>query len=199
MIDDLDQARSRSRGRHDGSHRLRRDALSQALHQTGLAKAGPFSFVMRARASLLGTAAGGGFPQWNCWCPTCRIARRDPAGAPCPAPSPPPRSAPTASAGSCSTPRPTFATSWVGSPARTRVADPARAGRGRGPDRRRARPHAWARAPARGPASSALRHRRGPRESCEDDSRLLPVTRAFAEVTVTELVPWIEPRSAPLS
>jgi pyrroloquinoline quinone biosynthesis protein B len=27
---------------------------------------------------LLGTAAGGGFPQWNCWCRTCRIARREP-------------------------------------------------------------------------------------------------------------------------
>jgi pyrroloquinoline quinone biosynthesis protein B len=30
---------------------------------------------------LLGTAAGGGFPQWNCWCPTCRIARREPTRA----------------------------------------------------------------------------------------------------------------------
>jgi pyrroloquinoline quinone biosynthesis protein B len=30
---------------------------------------------------LLGTAAGGGFPQWNCWCPGCRIARSDPARA----------------------------------------------------------------------------------------------------------------------
>lgn len=30
---------------------------------------------------LLGTAAGGGYPQWNCWCPVCRIARRDPAAA----------------------------------------------------------------------------------------------------------------------
>jgi pyrroloquinoline quinone biosynthesis protein B len=30
---------------------------------------------------LLGTAAGGGFPQWNCWCPTCRIARVDPVRA----------------------------------------------------------------------------------------------------------------------
>ena len=30
---------------------------------------------------LLGTAAGGGFPQWNCWCPTCRVAREDPARA----------------------------------------------------------------------------------------------------------------------
>ncbi len=27
---------------------------------------------------LLGTAAGGGFPQWNCWCPTCRVARAQP-------------------------------------------------------------------------------------------------------------------------
>ena len=27
---------------------------------------------------LLGTAAGGGFPQWNCWCPPCRVARTDP-------------------------------------------------------------------------------------------------------------------------
>ena len=30
---------------------------------------------------LLGTAAGGGFPQWNCWCPGCRTARLDPARA----------------------------------------------------------------------------------------------------------------------
>lgn len=30
---------------------------------------------------LLGTAAGGGFPQWNCWCPPCRTARTDPARA----------------------------------------------------------------------------------------------------------------------
>jgi pyrroloquinoline quinone biosynthesis protein B len=27
---------------------------------------------------LLGTAAGGGFPQWNCWCPTCSAARAQP-------------------------------------------------------------------------------------------------------------------------
>lgn len=32
---------------------------------------------------MLGTAAGGGFPQWNCWCPTCRAVREDPgAGRP---------------------------------------------------------------------------------------------------------------------
>ena len=30
---------------------------------------------------LLGTAAGGGFPQWNCWCPCCRVARTDPEAA----------------------------------------------------------------------------------------------------------------------
>ena len=30
---------------------------------------------------LLGTAAGGGFPQWNCWCPTCRVAREQPTRA----------------------------------------------------------------------------------------------------------------------
>jgi len=30
---------------------------------------------------LLGTAAGGGFPQWNCWCPCCRLARDNPAAA----------------------------------------------------------------------------------------------------------------------
>jgi pyrroloquinoline quinone biosynthesis protein B len=33
------------------------------------------------RLILLGTAAGGGFPQWNCWCPTCRVARREPGRA----------------------------------------------------------------------------------------------------------------------
>lgn len=30
---------------------------------------------------LLGTAAGGGFPQWNCWCGPCRVARADPGRA----------------------------------------------------------------------------------------------------------------------
>jgi pyrroloquinoline quinone biosynthesis protein B len=33
------------------------------------------------RVVLLGTAAGGGFPQWNCWCPTCRVARETPGRA----------------------------------------------------------------------------------------------------------------------
>jgi pyrroloquinoline quinone biosynthesis protein B len=30
------------------------------------------------RVVLLGTAAGGGFPQWNCWCPICRAGRSTP-------------------------------------------------------------------------------------------------------------------------
>jgi pyrroloquinoline quinone biosynthesis protein B len=30
------------------------------------------------RVVLLGTGAGGGFPPWNCWCPTCRTGRSDP-------------------------------------------------------------------------------------------------------------------------
>lgn len=29
----------------------------------------------------MGTAAGGGFPQWNCWCPCCRVARTNPGDA----------------------------------------------------------------------------------------------------------------------
>jgi len=33
------------------------------------------------RVILLGTAAGGGFPQWNCYCPVCRVARDTPARA----------------------------------------------------------------------------------------------------------------------
>jgi pyrroloquinoline quinone biosynthesis protein B len=33
------------------------------------------------RLILLGTAAGGGFPQWNCYCPVCRVARDTPARA----------------------------------------------------------------------------------------------------------------------
>jgi pyrroloquinoline quinone biosynthesis protein B len=30
---------------------------------------------------LLGTAAGGGFPQWNCWCASCQVARTNPKAA----------------------------------------------------------------------------------------------------------------------
>src|SRR6476659_4985156 len=43
-------------------------------------ESGP-SALFQVRVILLGTAAGGGFPQWNCWCPTCRAARSDPRSA----------------------------------------------------------------------------------------------------------------------
>ena len=76
---EVDQARGRGRGRHDGSHRLRRDALKQNATTEGLAKAGPSLFSVQI--VLLGTAAGGGFPQWNCWCPSCRVARQEPSRA----------------------------------------------------------------------------------------------------------------------
>jgi pyrroloquinoline quinone biosynthesis protein B len=45
----------------------------------GSRKRAPYFF--RVQVILLGTAAGGGFPQWNCWCPTCRVARREPGRA----------------------------------------------------------------------------------------------------------------------
>jgi pyrroloquinoline quinone biosynthesis protein B len=40
--------------------------------------------MIRLRAVVLGAAAGGGFPQWNCACPLCRRARDgDPDAIPC--------------------------------------------------------------------------------------------------------------------
>jgi hypothetical protein len=42
---DVDQARGRGSGRHDGSHRLRRDALRRTTICEGLAKAGPLLFL----------------------------------------------------------------------------------------------------------------------------------------------------------
>jgi pyrroloquinoline quinone biosynthesis protein B len=71
----MDQARSGSRGRHDGSHCLRRDALTRAETKGSRKRA---LRLFNVHVVLLGTAAGGGFPQWNCWCPTCRAARSAP-------------------------------------------------------------------------------------------------------------------------
>ena len=34
------------------------------------------------RVRILGSAAGGGFPQWNCRCPTCEAARAGAAARP---------------------------------------------------------------------------------------------------------------------
>lgn len=75
----MDQARSGSRGRHDGSHCLRRDALTRAETKGSRKRA---LRLLTVHVVLLGTAAGGGFPQWNCWCPTCRVARSAPHRAP---------------------------------------------------------------------------------------------------------------------
>jgi pyrroloquinoline quinone biosynthesis protein B len=38
----------------------------------------PGPAALTVNVVLLGTAAGGGFPQWNCWCPGCRTARENP-------------------------------------------------------------------------------------------------------------------------
>ena len=155
----MDQARGRSRGRHDGSHRLRRDALKRNTITEGLAKAGPSLFSVQI--VLLGTAAGGGFPQWNCWCPSCRVARQEPSRARRRTQSsrrrerrrgalvPPQRLARRARA----------AGTLRGGPARLRP--PARAGGRDRAHRRRAGPHARRRAAARGPVPSGLGHRGG--------------------------------------
>lgn len=72
---DLDQARSGSRRGHDGSHCLRRDAVTSAEMKGSRKRA---LRLYKVHVVLLGTAAGGGFPQWNCWCPTCRAGRAQP-------------------------------------------------------------------------------------------------------------------------
>ncbi|MEP6687064.1 MAG: pyrroloquinoline quinone biosynthesis protein PqqB [Gemmatimonadales bacterium] len=136
---------------------------------------------------LLGTAAGGGFPQWNCWCPSCRVARSDPTRAI-------PRSQSSAAVSA-------DGSRWFllnASPdvhaqlGRLEVAPPT------GPRH----------VPVEGVVltDAELDHTLGivllregrrlqviateaVRGVIEDDSRLLPVTRAFADVTITELVP----------
>lgn len=37
--------------------------------------------IRRVHVLLIGTAAGGGFLQWNCWCRCCAVARQDPQAA----------------------------------------------------------------------------------------------------------------------
>lgn len=136
---------------------------------------------------LLGTAAGGGFPQWNCWCPPCRVARAEPRRAI-------PRS--QSSAAVSADGRRWFLLNASpdvhGQLGRLEIAPPA------GPRH----------APVEGIVltDAELDHTLGivllreagqlqviatdaVRRVIEDDSRLLPVTRAFAEVAVQELVP----------
>jgi pyrroloquinoline quinone biosynthesis protein B len=135
---------------------------------------------------LLGTAAGGGFPQWNCWCPSCRVARADPRRAI-------PRS------------QSSVAVSADGARWFLLNASPdvhAQLGRLGTPP-----PSGVRHAPVEGIVltDAELDHTLGivllrearrlqvvatdaVRRVIEEDSRLLPVTRAFADVTLHELV-----------
>jgi pyrroloquinoline quinone biosynthesis protein B len=135
---------------------------------------------------LLGTAAGGGFPQWNCWCPTCRVGRADPARA-----RPRSQSAAAVSADGAR---------WF----LLNASPDVHAQLGRLPSR----PAAGLRhSPVEGVVltDAELDHSLGlvllrearwlqlaataaVREILERDSALLPVTRAFAEVRIAELV-----------
>lgn len=136
---------------------------------------------------LLGTAAGGGFPQWNCWCPPCRIARADPRRAV-------PRSQSSAAVSA-------DGVRWFllnASPdvhaqlGRLDIAPPA------GP---RHVPvegivltdaeldHTLGIVLLREARSLQVAATDAVRQVIEDDSRLLPVTRAFADVALHELVP----------
>jgi pyrroloquinoline quinone biosynthesis protein B len=136
---------------------------------------------------LLGTAAGGGFPQWNCWCPSCRVARSDPQRAV-------PRSQSSAAVSA-------DGTRWFLLNASPDVHDQLR---------RLAStpPSGYRHAPVEGIVltDAELDHTLGVvllrearqlqllatdavRRVIEDDSRILAVTRAFADVTLTELVP----------
>ena len=135
---------------------------------------------------LLGTAAGGGFPQWNCWCPSCRVARSDPQRAI-------PRSQSSAAVSA-------DGARWFLLNASPDVhAQLARLSS--------AAPTGYRHVPVEGIVltDAELDHTLGVvllrearrlqvlatdavRRVIEDDSRVLAVTRAFADVTVTELM-----------
>ncbi|MEO6055279.1 MAG: pyrroloquinoline quinone biosynthesis protein PqqB [Gemmatimonadales bacterium] len=136
---------------------------------------------------LLGTAAGGGFPQWNCWCPSCRVARSEPHRAV-------PRSQSSAAVSA-------DGARWFllnASPdvreQLTRLSLP-------DPEGARHVPvegivltdaevdHTLGIVLLREARQLQLAATDAVRRVIEDDSRILAVTQAFAEVTVTELVP----------
>lgn len=139
---------------------------------------------------LLGTAAGGGFPQWNCWCPTCRVARSDPARAH-------PR---TQSAAAVSADGERWFLLNASPDVHTQLARLVP----RAPDRIRHSPvegvvltdaeldHSLGLVLLREARYLRLAVTAAVREILEHDSALLPVTSAFAEVGVTELVPGRE-------
>ncbi|HEX6964935.1 MAG TPA: pyrroloquinoline quinone biosynthesis protein PqqB [Gemmatimonadaceae bacterium] len=134
---------------------------------------------------LLGSAAGGGFPQWNCWCPTCRVARAEPARA-----RPRTQSSLAISADG---------THWFLCNASPDVREQLARLPGAPPDAMRYVPvdgvittdaeldHTLGLALLREARALDLYATRAVHETLECDSRLLPVTRAFADITVREL------------
>lgn len=134
---------------------------------------------------LLGTAAGGGFPQWNCWCPPCRIARSDPTLAH-------PRSQSSAALSA-------DGKRWFLLNASPDVRDQLGRLNGTAPSGVRHVPvegviatdaeldHTMGVALLREARQLQLYLTGAVRAVLEEDSRLLPVTQAFATVQVTEL------------
>ncbi len=134
---------------------------------------------------LLGTAAGGGFPQWNCWCPTCRVGRRDPRAAH-------PRSQSSAAVSA-------DGSHWFLLNASPDVRDQLAHLGSEAPAGMRHVPiegvvttdaeldHTLGIALLREARSLQLWSTRAVHDVLEEDSRVLPVTRAFAEVTWREL------------
>jgi len=135
---------------------------------------------------LLGTAAGGGFPQWNCWCPPCRVARSDPRRAV-------PRTQSSAAVSA-------DGERWFLLNASPDVRDQLGRLAVRAPEGARHVPvegivltdaeldHTLGLVLLREARRLQVVATDAVRRVIEDDSRLLPVTRAFAEVCVTELV-----------
>lgn len=136
---------------------------------------------------LLGTAAGGGFPQWNCWCPSCRVARADPQRAV-------PRSQSSAAVSA-------DGRRWFllnASPdvreQLTRLPAPAPTGSRHVPVEGivvtdAELDHTVGIVLLREARHLQLCATRSVLRVLEEDSRILPVTRAFAEVSVTQMVP----------
>lgn len=136
---------------------------------------------------LLGTAAGGGFPQWNCWCPSCRVARSDPR-----------RAVPRSQSSAAVT---ADGERWFLLNASPDVRDQLGRLSVRAPEGVRHVPvegvvltdaeldHTLGIVLLREARRLQVTATDAVRRVIENDSRLLPVTRAFAEVSVTELVP----------
>lgn len=160
--------------------------IQRGSRKRALRRFGPSTSLL-VHVVLLGTAAGGGFPQWNCWCPSCRVARSDPRRAV-------PRSQSSAAVS-------TDGERWFLLNASPDVRE--QLGR-----LSPAAPAGVRHVPVEGIVltDAELDHTLGivllrearrlqlaatdaVRRVIEDDSRILPVTRAFADVVVQELVP----------